>query len=190
MSGSDTDTHQDFGASALTITETEILSVQSPQSSSVQNVSTEEYQTMKRIIDNEFFHYLPEKSFANTIVALCVKCQPQVVEIKGYKSTTSNFISHLKRRHGEETVKEYKEYISSKKLRKTSPTRTIGGTVSGYDSQDAFDEDIAKFVIHSMVPLRTVENPYFISLFDKLKISQQGVKIMSRRSLNRRINSF
>lgn len=63
-------------------------------------------------------------------------------------------------------------------------------TVSGYDSQDIFNEDIAKFIMNSMVPLRTIEDPYFVSLFDKLKISRQGLKIMSRRSLSRKINSL
>lgn len=41
-----------------------------------------------------------------------------------------------------------------------------------------------------MVPLRIIEDPYFILLFDKLKVSRQGLTIMSRRSLSRQINSL
>ena len=189
MSNSDSDT---FGVSSL------VMSDSNEASSSLQNTAVEKHQSEMSIIDGKFFRYLPEKSSSDAIVALCVKCQPRNVEIKGYKNTTSNFISHLKRRHGEQTVEDYQDYNKSKRIKISSAgltNETASHSSRGHAqklSQHTFDKCIAKFlhILHIMIPLRTVENPYFISLFDKLNIFKQGLTRMSRRSLGNRINSL
>lgn len=77
-------------------------------------------------------------------------------------------------------MQQYKEYVDSKK-KKTEVSKESRNTFS----QKGFDEAITRFIIHSMVPLRVVEDPYFISIFNKLNFC-----IMSRRALGRRINSL
>ena len=52
------------------------------------------------ILDGTFFCVLPEKSSAMSVVAVCNKCRPKYVEVKVLLHSTSNFRSHLKRRHG------------------------------------------------------------------------------------------
>lgn len=54
-------------------------------------------------------------------------------------------------------------------------------------TQEQFDENILKYFIHSMIPLRAVEDPYFSKIFTDLKISEIGLTLMSRRTLGRRI---
>lgn len=44
-----------------------------------------------------------------------MKCSPQKIEVKRYHNCSSNFLSHLKRKHGEDCVEEYKNYIKKKK---------------------------------------------------------------------------
>jgi hypothetical protein len=55
-----------------------------------------------------FFKFLNDKSCSqqNKTVVQCVKCDPKVVELKGYGNSTSNFVTHLKRRHGPDAVEE------------------------------------------------------------------------------------
>lgn len=48
--------------------------------------------------------------------------------------------------------------------------------------------DIVKFIIHSMIPLRVVEDPYFIAIFKNL--NHPGITMLSRRSLGRQIESL
>lgn len=46
------------------------------------------------------------------------------------------------------------------------------------------------FFLHSMIPLRCVEDPYFLKMFDALNISDCGLRVLSRRSFCRKIDNF
>lgn len=127
-----------------------------------------------------------------------MKCSPQKIEVKGYHNCSSNFLSHLKRKHGEYCVEEYKNYIKKKKTEMRS-SGSSSGSVSKTGklkkqtialTQEQFDEDIVKYFIHSMIPLRAIEDPYFLNIFADLKLSNIGLKIISRRTLGRRIKDY
>ena len=44
-------------------------------------------------------------------------------------------------------------------------------------SQEIFNSHFTNYILHSMVPLRTVEDPYFLKIFDYLKIAGMFVQI-------------
>jgi|UniRef100_A0A2S2QGE3 hypothetical protein len=69
----------------------------------------------QRSIYSNFFKFLAEKSCTSEskTVIQCVKCKPKIVELKGYRSLSSNFVTHLKRRHGSEATEEYKNHMRS-----------------------------------------------------------------------------
>lgn len=70
------------------------------------------------ILDGKFFKYLESKSSLRSIVAICQKCLPQLVEIKGSPGSTTNFLSHLRRKHGENAFEEYQHYLKYEKPRR------------------------------------------------------------------------
>lgn len=63
-------------------------------------------------------------------VAECIKCIPNKIEIKGSLAVSSNFITHLKRIHTPNDVKEYTDYIFTNKRRKVVSHKT--GRQSSY----------------------------------------------------------
>lgn len=70
------------------------------------------------LLDGTFFKYLPEECMGNKITALCMKCPRDVLtKVKGFHNCTSNFLSHLKRKHGQDCIEEYKSYVKKKKVR-------------------------------------------------------------------------
>jgi len=121
------------------------------------------------ILDGTFFSVVPEKSSVNYIVAVCKKCKPKDVEVKGRLNSTSNFRSHLKRRHGDAVLHEYMEYVQTKKLSRSAQRKSNHqrSTVT----QESFNQHLANYVVHSMAPLRTVEDLHFLKLFEHLNIS-------------------
>lgn len=146
---------------------------------------------LRRSIDGIFFKFLPEKSCASEskTVVQCVKCEPKIVELKGYGNSSSNFVTHLKRRHGNDAAEEYKNHLRSigppnKKI------KTFVKQLKIKTTQENFESEIMNFFLHSMVPLRCVEDPYFIKIFDTLNISNSGLHILSRRSLCRKIDTY
>lgn len=44
------------------------------------------------------------------------------------------------------------------------------------------------FFLHTMIPLRCVEDPYFLKMFDTLNISDCGLRVLSRWSFCRKID--
>ncbi|KAL4107528.1 hypothetical protein QTP88_017864 [Uroleucon formosanum] len=70
---------------------------------------------LRRSINGIFFKFLPEKSCASEskMVVQCVKCEPKIVELKGYGNSSSNFVTHIKRRHGNNAAEEYKNHLRS-----------------------------------------------------------------------------
>ncbi|UYV78631.1 hypothetical protein LAZ67_16002219 [Cordylochernes scorpioides] len=64
------------------------------------------------LLDGTYFKSLLEESTGNKITALCMKCPRDVLtKIKGYHNCTSNFLSHLKQKHWQECIEEYKRYV-------------------------------------------------------------------------------
>lgn len=135
------------------------------------------------ILDGKYFK-ITGKKFLKTggIVATCVVRLLKIVEVKGALTSTSNFKSHLKRRHDSNLVKEYEKYCKEKRTElsvsdcsdENQPTsrkkRKLG-------LQEQLDEDITQFVVHSMTPLRLVNDPYFQTIFDHFQVKARGKPI-------------
>ncbi|XP_066904781.1 uncharacterized protein [Halyomorpha halys] len=132
----------------------------------------------------KFFIPVPQKCSVNRTVALCVKCLPSTVEIKGYGRSSSNFLSHLKRKHGDSALEEYRQCTDSKRLKEnTNEGREISVLNLQKNkrqlSQLEFEINILKFLSHSHIPLRTVDDPYFKKMFEALDISRKGLSLIS-----------
>lgn len=144
------------------------------------------------ILDGKFFtvkEYPSEPS--NVVTAQCQICLPKIEEIKGSATSSSNYLSHLKRKHGESLIKEYETYKKSKRLKLSE----INGDkinenkrLRSIDRQTQLDSNITDFVIDSMVPVRVVENVCFLKLVNDLQDSRKKpLKVMSRFTLKNRI---
>lgn len=118
------------------------------------------------LLDGTFFQELPEKSTGNNIVAICNTCAPRYVEIKGYRNCTSNFVSHLKRRHGSEILEQYRIYKKRKSLHGRPSTSSQlsceSYTVTNTHFEESFDSDISieRGYAHSTIPFRSIDNPH------------------------------
>lgn len=163
-------------------------------SSSSQTISQDEQQSSKSIktatiLDGTFFKLISSDS--KNVIAICVKCQPKNVNIKGSKLSSSNFKSHLKRKHDSTVLDEYENYINDarKKEKYEHPNNTNCKNKTKY-SQNQFDEDVTNYIIHSMAPLSTVENPFLKKMFITSGIlKNNSLTLMSRRSLSRKIET-
>lgn len=120
------------------------------------------------------------------MVTSCVKCEPKNIIIKGSKCSSSNFKSHLKRKHDSSVRDEYENCINDerKEFKNKHPNNTNCKNKTKY-SQHQFDEDVNNYIIHAMVPLNTVENPFFKEMFTAPGIlKNNGLKLMNHRSLS------
>lgn len=150
------------------------------------------------LLDGTYFKHLPEESSGNKITALCMKCpEDMMTKVKGYTNCASNFLSHLKRKHGQQCIEEYKTYVKKKRTNEKQKTENIAKSKvrknksdKNKPTQEQFDENILKYFIHSMIPLRAVEDPYFLKIFTDLEISDMDITLMSRRTLGRRIATY
>lgn len=156
------------------------------------DVSREALEHSKRPFeDDTFYRHLPEESTEHRSVALCLICLPRIVKIKGYKNSSSNFISHMKHRHGETVSAKFRNSKAFKRLKFATSVTTPNNTIEYREesiTQQVFDDHVAKFVVHSMMPLNIIENPHFISIFDYLNISQKGLRMIDRKTLENRID--
>lgn len=144
------------------------------------SVSMNTITTNMAILDGKYFKIVQGKNSLKTgnVVATCVACLPKIVEVKGTLTSTSNFKSHLKRRHDSSLVKEYEKYCKGKRTKlsvsdcsdKNQPTSRKKCKLG---LQEQLDEDITQFIIHSMAPLRFVDDPYFQPIFDHLQVKAQ-----------------
>lgn len=157
----------------------------------VRRVSTN---TNVTIVDGKFFKMVHIKCTSKITVATCVKCEPKKTEIRG-GSTSSSILRHLERMHGDLAVTQYKKYVQEKQqqTQRARCTETVMVThgrrkIGTYMTQDQFDQQILNFIIHAMVPLRIVDDPYFITLVSN---SNSGdVHVMSRRTLGRQLDTL
>lgn len=112
--------------------------------------------------------------------------QPKIVSVKGYERTCIK--SHLKSRHGEETVKKYKTYMDSKTKVKTLPNRVTGDSSVFQCVAIAISCDKVRLAISrtQVCSIRHCEIYYsfygsikkIIFLFTNLNISEQDVTVM------------
>lgn len=158
------------------------------------------------IVDGRFFKLIPEKCINNTTAATCVKCEPDAVLIKGSVNSSSNFLCHLKRKHGPEAVAEYTEYLHSKKRFRRNPSSTSNTQSYSHlnastdntshrtraqktqiSFQDKLEMNILKFIIHSVLPVETVTNSHFLNIFKSLKIPGDELKIFNTELLDEKL---
>lgn len=140
------------------------------------------------LLDGTFFKYESSSSNGKSIIMTCVKCEPKVVKIKGCGNSSSNFLSHLKRKHGNEAVAEYHEYAKriKKQRHPSAETRTEGSSTT--ITQKNFEHDLVLFFISSMIPLNTVEDPFFVRMLNNLGLKNHDINVISRRTLSRKIH--
>lgn len=147
--------------------------------------------SMATILDGTFFK-LMSSDFKNGI-ACWVKCQPKNVNMKGFKYSSSNFKSHLKRMHGRSVLDECKNYIidapnSKKQKIKVSNNKNCKNKIKY--SQKQFDENATNYIIHAMASHSIVKNPFFKEIIIKSGIlKNNNLTLMSRRSLGRKIQA-
>lgn len=146
--------------------------------------------TQFKILDGQFFEVIT--STGNKIAASCKMCKSI---IKGSTFCNSNFKTHLKRKHGEECLEEYNAYKKKgcKKTKSSAVTSAVSLTSTKPNliyQQTEFDRHVVKYFIDSMISLRCIENKYFIDIINNLKDSNSLLKIMSRRSLGRKIQEY
>ena len=97
-------------------------------------------------------------------------------------NSSSNFRSHAKRSHGSAVLEKYMQHISQKRMRRAEdiPNASLHkriGKRHQRKSQEIFNSHITNYILQSMAPLRTVEEPYFLKIFDYLKIVGMFVQI-------------
>lgn len=120
------------------------------------------------ICDGTFFKVNMDNG-CNKITASCMLCKPINVDIKGYATSSTNFVAHLRNIHGETAVKEYQE--CAKKKKKKMPKQNKRKSSHTYEddkikkslSSDKFAELVIKFVVDT-IPLHSIENKYFQEL--------------------------
>lgn len=143
-----------------------------------------------QIVDGQFFKLIPDKCSATKLVATCVKCEPENVQIKGHRKSSSNFLCHLRRVHGEAAVAEYNEYVRNSRSAHSKQNNwlqirhSVGQKAS---LQRKFDANVFNFTIQSMAPVGIVDDPYFKKIFEDLNISSRGLNIISIRALTRKM---
>ncbi|XP_076284781.1 uncharacterized protein LOC143211202 [Lasioglossum baleicum] len=129
------------------------------------------------ILRGRYYSIVQEKSNGTNATARCNLCST-VQEIKGQWSSTSNFISHLKRKH----QMEYIEYLND-----VSQAKRKNAVQRGAKSQERFEMDVAEFIIEAMIPAQAVELPRFRRIFENLDMANR-VKNISRRTIGCRID--
>ncbi|KAL4084938.1 hypothetical protein QTP88_027804 [Uroleucon formosanum] len=161
-------------------------SIISTQKSTEDNTEASEItDSLMSILDGKFFK-IKSKMDKNKVIATCVTREPRHVEIKGSLSSTSNFKSHLKRRHDQSVIDSY---LSAKRLKIKDNDNAVSRVHRDKYTQDQFDKDVTNFIIHSMVSLRTVENPFFKKIFENIGITKK-INVPSRRNLGRKIHNL
>lgn len=153
------------------------------------------------ILDGKFFIYSEADSTTTKKVAFCTFCQPKEVKICGFNNSTSNFVTHLKRRHGEDVFKEYQIYSKNmkkskqysrmpKRHRQTETGDNNDETGEQTISQEQFNDSIMKFFIHSMIPLQAIDDPYFKKIFESFIMTAIGLNVVSRITLGNMIDDW
>ncbi|XP_063742614.1 uncharacterized protein LOC134866395 [Eleginops maclovinus] len=141
------------------------------------------------ILDGKFFKVVSQNP-SGKIEAECQLCTTKKAIICGSYQATTNFKTHLKRKHPEnlQEFENYKKESASgqQKKAKTSLRQTrLFDHASPTISQSKVDSLVKSFVVKGMHSLATVEQTEFIELVQGL---HPGANVMSRRTLGRRID--
>ena len=164
----------------MSTSEGSVLDVRSNSSHSSTSGSLGTRAVLPAILRGRYYYtVLHEKCSQINAIARCNLCRPEQ-EIKGQWSSTSNFRSHLKRKHHTEFV-EYTDEVERTKRR--------NAVHQGAGSQNRFQMDMAKFIISAMLPLQVVENVEFRRMFHNLGLANK-VKNISRRTIGRCIGKL
>lgn len=123
-------------------------------------------------------------------VAACIKCIRNKTEVKGSFTVSSNFVTHLKRNHTPNDLEEYINYMFANKRQKVASYKTDHQSPPAKVTQPLFDLKLGKFIASSMIPLRVVEDPFFIEFLDLFNISSLGLQITNRRSLTKQFDNL
>lgn len=153
--------------------------------------STTEIKPTLTILDGKFYKLVQSKSTIHNYTAACQLCK---IEIKGNRHSTHNFLSHLKRKHGEEAFTDYKNYLDDEKRRRCEKTLN-NDSVQGQRkirqlTQQDFETKMSKFIVNSMIPFRAIEDKYLIDVMDDLGIINKGLRLPSRRSVVRKVEEL
>jgi hypothetical protein len=73
-------------------------------------------ETNATVLDGNFFKLISSDS--KNVIASWIKCQSKNVNIKGSTFSSSNFKSHLKRKHDNSILDEYEKYINDTRIKK------------------------------------------------------------------------
>lgn len=153
------------------------------------------------LFDGTFFHVITTTQ--NCIKAKCALCVPQEIFIKGPVTTTSNFLKHLRCKHGESSIEKYKSHkrACQNKIKETAGKMTSMNPMmtafrTGNEkllpalmknkkriNEERFNGKFVNFFVQTMIPLSIIEHESFRELFSDFNVS-----IMSRRSLVRRVD--
>lgn len=155
------------------------------------------------MLDGTFF--LVETCDKNSHVeAVCQLCLPSKKIIKGSAESTTNFVKHLKRVHGNKSYDDYlkhKEKLkhSKSKLKGTNSRIGLAGTKSKQAklsiinsksvvtlvTQKEFEKRIVYFIVNTMSAVSIIENESFLRLFDGM-----NVNVPRRKAAMRLINEM
>ncbi|CAL1671837.1 unnamed protein product [Lasius platythorax] len=118
--------------------------------------------------------------------ATCVHCVPNQT-IKGSLKISSNYVSHLKRKHPD-LYSEYNIYKDAKRQR-MERSNVIRRTTCSF-SQELFEENVTRYILESMSPSSTVMLPAFRQIFDSFRIKHgdKSLKHLTRNTLKRKID--
>ncbi|XP_046390803.1 uncharacterized protein LOC124159200 isoform X1 [Ischnura elegans] len=126
------------------------------------------------IFDGKFFQIVSQSE--KYISAQCQLCLPVNKVVKGVVGSTSNFTRHLKLVHN--ALQSYNKYKSQKNAKRTGEIqqKKITNFVSSKCmrvkiNNEMLNKDIMHYIIHSMKPVRTVEDENFMRMFQR-KFSQ------------------
>lgn len=141
------------------------------------------------ILDGTFFKIVSQIP-TGKIEAECQLCTTKKVIICGSHQATSNFKTHLRRKHPEK-LREFDDYKKEctggqqKRAKKSLTQTTLFGHVGLSVPQSKIDSLVTSFIVKGMYPLATVEQKEFTDLVQGLC---PGAGVMSRRTLRRRID--
>ncbi|XP_024873910.1 uncharacterized protein LOC112455921 [Temnothorax curvispinosus] len=128
-------------------------------------------------LDGTYFKVDKSKSSTVTgdVVAVCQFCNPTRA-LKGKFRITSNFTTHLKRKHAN-VYNEYLEYAKQKRHGVENTSVIDRKRWSCVLNQEEFEQNITNFVLKYMIPFRAVEDPSFRKIFNDFKIKRGDTRL-------------
>ncbi|KAL7294756.1 hypothetical protein TKK_0011886 [Trichogramma kaykai] len=92
------------------------------------------------------------------------------VDLLKSKPSSSNFLGHLKRKHG---VPDYEEHKAAKKSRLSCTEKTYNRTTCSFDREE-MKAYIIEFILDNQLPYSFVEKESFRKIFDCTRVRQES----------------